>query len=412
MSDTGHQGALYGKEMRQHKREMTGVAAGMGAGFLLNHYTANIFAPQLISEFGWSRAEFALIGALGLLSVLVVPIAGRMTDIFGCRRVALVGVISFPLTFVAYSQMNGSISLYAAITVIQNLLAGATTSSLVYSRVIAERFVAARGLALGIAATSPALVGMLGTPLLESVIGQHGWRAGYLSVAGWTAVVGGLALLLIPSGTQRRRSGTDERARRARVDYIMVLRAPKFWAIFFGFFLCNLIYPLQSSQMKLMLLESGASAQLSAALISAFAGGVMLGRLVCGLALDRYPPHRVACVAMGLPAIGLTLLAAGVTTPAALSIAVVFMGLSLGAESDLAAYLVMRYFKVEIYGTVLGLVVLALGLSAAFGAAVLSISLKSANHFWPYMSFAAVMTCLGSVVFLTLGRTDPQRRGE
>jgi MFS family permease len=383
---------------------MAAVTAGMGAGYLLNHYIANTFAPNLIEEFGWSRSAFALIGALGLISLLVIPIIGRMTDKFGSRRVAMIGVVTFPLTFVAYSQMSGSLTAYAVITLIQNLAAGATTSSVVYSRLIAERFVAARGLALAIAATSPALVGLLGTPLLQNVIDAHGWRAGYLAVAAWTAVVGGLALILIPRRTPDDPVRAKRKRHTAREDYRLVLRSPAFWAIFAGFFLCNLIYPLQSTQMKLMLLEGGASAGFAAVLISVFAAGVMAGRIVCGLALDRFAAHWVAAIAMGIPAVGLFLLAGGVSTPAVMAAAVVLMGLSLGAESDLAAYLVMRYFRVEIYGTVLGLIVTSLALSATVGALVLSVTLNLVDHFWLYMLLSGVSSVVGSLLFLLLGR--------
>lgn len=405
MHDTVHPpSGAYMAEIRAHGRVLAAVTAGMGAGYLLNHYIANSFAPNLIAEFGWSRAEFALIGALGLLSLFVVPVVGRMTDLFGSRRVAMIGVIAFPLTFVAYSQMNGSLSVYAAITVVQNLIAGATTSSTVYSRLIAERFVIARGLALAVAATSPALVGLLGTPMLQAVIDTQGWRTAYLVVAAWTAVVGLLALVLIPRRAPDDPAKAKGKRRSARKDYPWVFRSPAFWAIFAGFFLCNLIYPLQSSQMKLMLLESGASAGTAALLISVFAGGVMVGRIACGLALDRFPAPLVAVIAMGLPAIGLFTLAAGVSTPAVLAGAVVLMGLSLGAESDLAAYLVMRYFPVEIYGTVLGLVVTSLALSATAGALLLSLTLALVDHFWLYMLIAGISSVIGSLLFLLLGR--------
>ena len=86
-----------------------------------------------------------------------------------------------------------------------------------------------------------------------------------------------------------------------------------------------------------------------------------------------------------------------------LTAAVVLMGLSLGAESDLAAYLVMRYFPVAIYGTVLGLVVTSLALSATFGAMVLSYTLSLVDHFWLYMLVAGLSSTLGALLFLLLG---------
>lgn len=119
--------------------------------------------------------------------------------------------------------------------------------------------------------------------------------------------------------------------------------------------------------------------------------------------LDRFPAHWVATIAMGLPAMGLYMLAAVVSSPPVLAGAVALIGLSLGAESDLAAYFVLRYFRVEIYGTVLGLVVTSLALSATLGAVVRSYTLKFVDNFWLYMVVAGVSSVLGSMLFLVLG---------
>lgn len=392
----------YFEELRRHRRVLSAVCAGMGAGWLLNHYVANLFAPHLINEFGWSRSDFAFIGSLGFVTLIAVPIIGRLTDLVGVRPIAAVGIVSFPLSFVAFSMMQGSIAMFATLTVLQAFFAAATTGSTVYSRLIAERFVAARGSALALGATSPALVGVVASPFLASLIETQGWRSGYLAVAGYTALVGTISLVLMPSG----RSSSDVRSksvkRSAKSDYAAIARTPAIWIIAVGFLLCNLIYPLQSSQMSLMLIEAGATPQTAASMISLFAAGVMIGRFACGFALDKFPAHLVASIALGLPAIGLLALGLGLSGTTVLAASVMVMGLSLGAESDLAAYLVIRYFKIEVYGTVLGLVVSALALSAVLGAVLLGLTLKMTDHFGPYMLIAAAMCALGAASFLLL----------
>ncbi len=398
----------YLGEFRKHWRAMASVCAGMGAGFLLNHYIASIFAPHLLAEFNWPRADFAMIGSLGLMTLFVVPLAGRLTDLFGVRPVATVGVIAFPLTFVGYAVMPGDLATYAAIFVAQNLLAGAITSSTVYSRLIAERFVTARGLAFAVAATSPAVVGVIGSPLLYNFIEAHGWRAGYFAVAAYVAVVGALGILLMP-GKLALAEGDARKRRSAGKDYRMVLKMRAFWLIFVGIMLANMVYPLQSSQMKLMLLEKGAAPDTAVWLISLFAAGVAVGRFACGIALDRFAPHIVAAIALALPGLGLLTVSLGFTALPALAASVLLMGLSLGAESDLIAYLTTRYFPIDIYGTVIGLIVMAMAISAALGAIVLGMVLKQADSFDPYMLLAGVLALVGGSMFLLLGREPALR---
>jgi MFS family permease len=414
-----HDRTSYLAELRLNRGALAAASVGLGAGFLLNHYVANLFAPHLIAEFGWSRSHFALIGAAGLLNLFIFPLVGRLTDVLGARPVALVGVVAYPLTFLALSLMSGSFGAFAVITVLQIVLVGTTTTSTVYTRLVAERFDSARGLALAIAATMPALVGVIGSPLLQHVIDAHGWRAGYLATGVFVGVAGLTAILLIPrtaTGHSPGRPGPGRnwtaRRRKASQDYAQVLASGPFWVISGGLLLCTLLYPLQSSQMNLMLIEKGANPAFAAWMVSLFAAGVMLGRFFCGVALDRLPAHLVAAVALGLPGIGIFVIASGLASPVALAAAVMLFGLSLGAESDLAAYLVMRYFPFEVYGTVLGLVVTCMALSAALGAVLLSFTLRLTDTFDMYMLIAGAASLAGGSLFLLLGRAAPAAADE
>jgi MFS family permease len=395
----------YRAEMQRHWKALVAASAGLGAGFLLNHYIANIFAPHLIGAFGWSKSQFALVGAFGVINLATIPLVGRLTDRLGIRPIATLGVTAFPMTFIALSLMTGGFTVFVVISIAQYLLCGVTTSSIVYSRLIAERFVTARGMALAVGATTPALVGVIGSPLLQLLIDTHGWRAGYLAVAAFVALVGAVALALIP----RRRSprpATPKVPRAGGGDYPVIFRSSTFWIIACGFLFCNLIYPLQSSQMKLMLEENGVGSTSGSWMISLFAGGVLAGRFLCGAALDRFPAHMVAAIALGLPGVGLLMIAFGLADPLVLASAICLMGLSLGAESDLAAYLVMRFFRLEIYGTVLGLVVTALALSASLGSVVLSAILQMTGSFSAYLFFGGACSLGGAALFLLL---DPRR---
>jgi MFS family permease len=398
----------YRAEMQRHWKALVAASAGLGAGFLLNHYIANMFAPHLIDAFGWSKSQFALVGAFGVINLATIPLIGRLTDRLGIRPIATLGVVAFPLTFLAFSLMNGNFTAFVVISMVQYLLCGATTSSIVYSRLIAERFVTARGMALAVGATTPALVGVIGSPLLQLLIDTYGWRAGYLAVAAFVAVVGAIALMFIPR-RQTREPAARKASKRRKGDYRVIFQSRTFWIIACGFLLCNLIYPLQSSQMKLMLEENGIASTSGSWMISLFAGGVLTGRFVCGAALDRYPAHLVATIALGLPGIGLLMIASGLAAPVVLALAIGLMGLSLGAESDLAAYLVMRFFPLEVYGTVLGLVVTSLALSASLGSVVLSAILHNTGSFSAYLFFGGACSLGGAALFLLLGhdRTHP-----
>jgi MFS family permease len=390
----------YLGEFRAHWRPLLASTIGHGAGLGVMAYVIGTFAPHLLQDFGWSRSSFALLSTATLLTLLCLPLIGRATDLLGVRRVALIGVVWLPLSFLLLAEQQGDFRLFMVITVSQVIL-GTTTTSTVYSRLVAERFEQARGMGLAIMASGPALAGAIGSPMLSDYIDEHGWRAGYRAMALFSACLGVAAILMIQRG--QRPLPAAVRARSAPRDYRIILRSPAFWAIAGGMFLCNLAAPLHGPQLKLMLLDNGAGAAYAATLVSMYATGVIIGRFACGIALDRLPAHRVAAVSMGLPSIGMLMIASPLDGAWMLASAVLLMGLSQGAEGDIAGYLVVRHFGVKIYSSVLGLVIASLGAATSIGAIILSQLLKPSDSYTGFLVLTAGTVLIGSLLFLLLG---------
>ena len=68
----------YLGELRQHWRSLVAASLGVGTSLPLFAYTNSVFAPHLISDFGWSRAQFALIGITMLVTLPFLPVFGRI----------------------------------------------------------------------------------------------------------------------------------------------------------------------------------------------------------------------------------------------------------------------------------------------------------------------------------------------
>jgi hypothetical protein len=144
------------------------------------------------------------------------------------------------------------------------------------------------------------------------------------------------------------------------------------------------------------------------AMISSFATGTLIGRFMCGVALDRFPAHIVSAIGMGLPCIGLFLLATPMDGPLILSISVLLIGLAFGAEGDLVAYLVVRIFGVRIYSSVLGLMTALISTSASLGALLVGYTLAVTNSYVVFLNICGVAVLAGSLMFLLL-RADAPR---
>jgi MFS family permease len=399
----------YLGELRINWRWVAAACIGLGSGFGLNQYVAGTFADHLIGEFGWSKSQFALTGLTIIISMIALPIAGRLTDRFGVLRIAPIGVALTPLFYLAYAAMPGSFAIFFAINVVQTALVGATTTSTVYSRLIAQRFVGARGIALSLAACSPAGAAFVIIPLLSGLIENHGWRMGYIALAAGTAITGLIAMLLVPRGSHAEPT-TAHSAQPFRYREIFGNRA--FQIIVAGVLLANITHMIMAPQLKLMLIEHGLDAKQSARMLSLFALGIMLGRLSCGVALDRLPSHIVSAVALGLPAIGIFILLTGVQDLIVISAAVLMIGMSTGAEFDVLGFQAMRFFRVEIYSTVYSSIGIMVSLSSAAGAGLLSLTLMLTDSYVPFLIGGAISTIVGAGLFLLLGRIPPIERAE
>lgn len=390
----------YFGEFRTHWQPLAAATAGLSAGLSLSAYTNAAMGPQFLAEFGWNRADFVLTGVITLLTFVFLPIYGRLTDLFGVRRIAILGVVGIPMCWVAYALMTGPIWQYFAINVVIIAL-GATTTPAIYSRLVATRFVDARGLALAIAISGPPLLGAVAAPALAVINRTHGWRVGCLAIALTVAAIGALALALTPrhEAAERRTAA----ARKNDKDFRHITGTRVFWILLAAVLLCNLYHTVTTSQLGVMLGDSVPTAAGVALLISVFAVAVIVGRFVCGIALDRLPEQLVAAVAMALPGLGCLLIASPWDGFAVVVVAVCLLGAAWGAEGDVIAYLVSKRFELKTYSTVLSLLMAAIGVSSALGAGILSWTLRETPSFNGFLVFAGVAAIVGGSLFLLLG---------
>ncbi|MBP2454702.1 MFS transporter [Mycolicibacterium lutetiense] len=392
----------YLGELRTNWRPLAAATAGLSAGLSLSAYTNAAMGPQFLAAFGWSRSDFALTGAITLLTFVFLPFYGRLADLFGVRRIAAVGVVGLPACWIAYAMMSGPIWQYFAINVVLIAL-GVTTTPAIYSRLVATRFEAARGLALAIAISGPPLLGALGVPLLDVINRNFGWRAGCLAIAATIAVIGVVALVLVPghNGDPEAVAGEREAGR----DYRAIGRSRVFWILLAGVLLCNLYHSVTTTQLGIMLGDAGAGADV-AVLITVFATAVIVGRFVCGVALDRLPAQVVAAVAMALPGLGCLLIASPWNGIGVLAVAVCCLGAAWGAEGDVIAYLVARHFDLGVYSSVLSILSAVIGVSSALGAVVLSRMLAATNSFDGFLVLAGAAAFIGGASLLLLRRRE------
>ena len=136
---------------------------------------------------------------------------------------------------------------------------------------------------------------------------------------------------------------------------------------------------------------------------------VVVGRLGGGFLIDRIWAPAVAVVMLVLPALSCYFLMQGELTYAAAAVAVLLVGLTAGAEQDLMAFLVSRYFGMRSYGVVYGVMYSSFALGAGMGPWVMGRVFEASGSYDPILGYVGVAFVVGALPLLLLG---PYRRFE
>jgi MFS family permease len=384
------------EEFRSGWSNLLGTCFGLATGVALSFYSLSVFGPALIADLGWTRSQFALVGSLPLVTLVLHPAAGRFVDRVGARTAVAVGFIVVVLCFLALSMMTGKLWEFLAINTVLGLF-GLLTSSLALGRAIIDRFDRARGLALSLMMSASPISGALAAPLLGDVIAESGWRAGYLVLAG-VSTVGGLIAVALIGPAPHPAAVLRERSKLSRAEFVGILRNPAFPVLMAGMFLVNLPQAFASSQLVLIALAHGVSSSLATLMVSLYAGGVIVGRWICGLALDRAPAHLVAVVALSIPTLSYIVFASEIMATPVLIAAVLAVGLAQGAEGDVGAVIVSRRFNEKNFSLLFSIMGMALATGSAMGSLLLSFMLRRDDSYRPFIIVCAATALLGALL--------------
>lgn len=348
-----------------------GISTGPAAFGLAS---IGVTAEPLAQQFQWSRTAIsAAVSIMMLCTAACMPIAGKLIDTVGARRVLIPSMVVLAACVAGLGFVQSYwhfIALYVAMGTI-----AVGTNSTAYMRVITSWFDHRRGLAIGIAGSGTGL-GFAYVPLLsQALLEAGGWRMAYWGL-GAVVLVGTLPLVLLAireaPAHEAPHDQPEAHASQGGDSMSEAMRKPDFWVLG-GIFvvLAFVLYGLIPHLVPL-LQDRGVPAGEAAGIASLFGVATFGGRLLIGFMVDKYDARRIAFLFFSLSAIGLLLLALPLPLWAFLP-AALLLGGSLGAEVDMLAYLISRYFGLrcfgQIFSTLFAAVMVAMGLGPlAFGA--------------------------------------------
>ena len=379
-----------------------------------------LFMKHFAAEFGWNRAQVsACITVLTISIALSLPVLGRLMDRHGVRAALLPSTLAFGLCLAAIPALVSELwHLAIAFLLIGSLGVGANTATYMY--VLAAWFDKHRGLALGIGMAGMGL-GLVYVPVVvQFLIDAYGWRAGYYGLSGIVLFVA-LPIIYIgirnsPSdlglqpdgatGTTTPKSASSD----VGLELSAVLRSAEFWKLVSIFLLIAFVLNGLMPHLVPMLTDRGMPGSQAALVASAVGAAVLGGRILIGYLIDHIFAPYVAMFFFTLSAIGLAMFALGAVGPAAFA-AAIMIGMSIGAELDLLAYLASRYFGLLAYGSVCGLLLASILCGSALAPLAYALWFETHGSYVGILALCVGANLLGVAITALLGRY-PEWQGE
>ena len=330
-----------------------------------------LFIEPLEQEFGWTRGDMSLALTLFTLCLAItLPFIGRLVDRYGSRRILAPSMLFLGLALCALGWRLDSLAVLLTVYVLIGVL-GAGANSPPYMRTVSAWFDRRRGLAIGVAMAGAGLGYAYVPPMVRYINDTYGWRFSFLALGAIIILVATPLVSLFlkdpPRPAIEPASDAGAKAEQFSGDsWRQAVSRGVFWLLILVFALLSFSLYGMLAHFKPMLTGMGV-ASAEAGWITGMVGiAVMVSRVVIGFLIDRIFAPRVALAVFLLSAAGMYVLstgdAPGFAIPAAL-----LLGLSMGAEIDLLAYLAGRYFGLRSFAVIYGLLFSAFLAGTALG---------------------------------------------
>ncbi|WP_260581958.1 MFS transporter [Sphingopyxis sp. PET50] len=306
-----------------------------------------VFMRGLQADFGWTRAEISLGPTILIVTLAAIaPLLGWLADRAAPRLIVGTALAALAAGLFLFSRLDGDLRIYYAGFALL-AIAASGSATIVYAKLLNATFHRNRGAALGLAMVGNGATGILLPLLLVPYAAVAGWRAGFIALAAVVALALPLVVLLIGG----RRDAPVTAVLAAPPGDALRSRAFRIMAI------CFALIPLAVAGLHLHFLAYLADMGIGPSRAGAIAGvggaALMAARILTGFLIDHiFAPHVAAAMMMFSAAAiaGMVLLG-----PAAAVLGAVALGVSLGAELDLIGYMTARYFGLDRFGRIYGI---------------------------------------------------------
>ena len=407
--------------------------AGQASGTL----NFGLFVIPISEELGLSRqtigwAQTGRLWAGGLSGVAI----GWWLDRYGPRVPVLVAIVVATVGLLVLARAQSAAVLFGVLLALGASGWTAAGGGALFATVpVAKWFIRLRGRATGMVQLGLGVGGAVFLPLTQTLIGNHGWRSAWVTLAWLSAAMLPLVLLLRrqpsdlglepdggPGGASRRRRGRAARPAAetasappapapATAAHAWTLRAAArtatMWQLCGAFAILACLLGAASVHRVPHWVELGFSPGTVSFAFGVDAATATITALAAGFLVERMQPRIVGAASCGLFCAALLLMVLGRAWPPLLFSSTVLFGAGVGLNMVVQGVIWAHYYGWRFVGTIRGvvlpLIVLAGGLSAPLAGA-----LRDASGSYRISWLAALVLC--AVAGVLIFSTRPPRR--
>lgn len=313
------------------------------------------FIPSIEAEFGWSRVEVSVaVTIVSYMIVLVSPLQGLLVDRFGPRRVVLTSIPLFALGLAGfYFQQDDLLAFYLLWALIPVLSVGLWP--LGYLTAVSRWFDRKLGFALGCANAGIGLGSTIVPLIITAFISLYDWRVAFLGLAACVLFVSWPIVFFCLHEPSKGDTPAKQHAPQNAfgISFGEAVREPSFFILLGAFFMLGMTATSLVTQQVPLLIEAGWERNSAAYVQSTFGFALLFARVLVGFVIDYiFAPLVMLTVSIG----GAVACVLYVLYPDAAILSAILLGFLLGAEFDVLAFLVKRYYGTVAYGRLYGVI--------------------------------------------------------
>jgi MFS family permease len=368
--------------------------------------TYAVFLLPLERDLGWSRSALTSVYSVYLLvNGCTAPFVGLLFDRLGPRWVYGVGVTCLGAAMLLASGLAQLWQFYLFIGVLVGIgvsLNGMVPASALLARWYRERL----STAIGIAYAAFGAGTVLFVPLVQFLVGEHGWRTTY-HILGWMLLA--LAPVVILCLPWKKFAAGGERLHQAQKagegwTLAAALRSPVFWGLVQVFFCTAAGVFSIVVQLIAFFVDAGFSPLAAASAFGVVGLLSAMSVMGSGIAAERFGYRQTITASFAGTLSGLLVLLAMTAAPSwfLLVLFVPLYGFCMGVRGPIVSSVAARYFAGPRVATIYGVIYASNAVGAALGSLAGGLLHDLTGGYRAALTMALVLMTLAALPFWTV----------